>query len=390
MSGSPYEYPLPVIELDIDSINIETGHHEGNFTIKNTGGGKLSGHILSRNRALEFTPSNWTGNSQTIAYSFSPEKAGSSPGFIKTKVYISSTGGEITLPITINSTTMTIPTAEGPTITSTIDFYNYALEHPAAARRLFTSSEFYMLLLSTGYEYIEVYESLHKDVNRERAMDNFFTLSGLKGKTMLTLNKQHINMTQGPPGKIYERFSVQKSDSGYVDAPVSAIGGAPWLNLSTGRLSSADFNNNNCATVEISVDPHLIPNNFVREHILVGSAPDTGCILELTFRRAAPFTIGLNRQGFRYEDRGSIEVKNNTGANMRVDVFSRDRYVRFYAQSHMVGTVHSIPFEIRPSAFASAQRLFRRLPYVSTHIDVRIVSLGQVFHERLHLNIGEW
>ena len=399
MPHSPYEHPLPTLELDTNHINIETGHHQGSFTIKNTGGGQLAGHILSRSRAINFTPSSWTGNSQTISYTFlpdawassshserqAPEK--SSPG--TTKAYISSNGGEIVIPITVNSASMTIPTQEGPAIASISDFYDYAQEYPAAARRLFTSSEFYMLLLSTGYEFMEVYENLHKDVNRERAMDNFFILSGLKGKTLLTLSKQHINITQGHNGKIYERFHIQKSDSGYADAPVTTLGGASWLTLSTTRLSSSDYINNS-AVVDIAIDPLLIPGNFTREHVQVGPTPQAGNTLEVTFLRAAPFTISLSRKGFRYEDKGNIEIENNTGANMRVDVFSRDRYVRFYAQSHVAGAAHSIPFEIRPTAFAGAQRLFRRLPYISTHIDVRVVTLGQVFHRRLHLNIGEW
>jgi len=387
---SPYEHPLPTLEIDIDHITIETGRHDGSFTIKNTGGGNLTGHILSRNRAISFSPTSFSGNSQTITYSFSPDKAGSQPEAITTKAYITTTGGEFILPITINPTTMTIPTAEGPAIASISDFYNYAQNYPAAARRLFTSSEFYMLLLSTGYQYMDVYESLHKDVNRERAMDNFLILSGLKGKTTLTLDKQQINIIQGPPGKIYERFSIQKSDSGYIDAPLTTQTGANWLTLSTTRLSSPDFNESNTATVELCVDPLKIPQNFAREHIIIGPEPYAGSILEINFRRAQTFTVSLNRQGFRYEDRGSIAVENNTGANMRVDVFSRDKYIRFFAQSHVVGASYSIPFEIRPSAFASAQRLFRRLPYVSTYIDVRIQSLGHMFHKRLHLNIGEW
>ena len=387
---SQYEQSIPALELDIDHITIETGHHHGSFTVKNTGGGTLAGRILSRNRAITFSPDTWTGNSQTITYTFNPENAPATQAFTNTKAYITSTGGEITLPITINPTTMTIPTPEGPSIASITDFYDYAQDHPQAARRLFTSSEFYMLLLSTGYEYMDIYEHLHKDVNRERAMDNFLMLSGLKNKTRFSLDKQQFNIIQGPPGKIYNTFQVQKSDSGYIDAPITTLSGASWLSLSTVRLSSSDFDNDNQATVELSVDPLKIPQNFAREHILVGPTPETGSILEVNFRRAANFTVKLNQQGFRYEDRGSVVVENNTGANMRVDVFSKDKYVRFYAQSHMVGPVHAIPFEIRPTAFASAQRLFRRLPYVSTYIDIRLQSMGRVVHKRLLLNIGEW
>ena len=390
MHTSPYELPLPTVEIDTDIISIETGHHDGSFTISNTGGGTLSGRILSRNPGLSFTPASWTGNSQTVIYTFSPDETGLPPGITNTTVYITSNGGEIPLPIRINSSPMTILTTEGPSISSIQDFYNYALSYPAAARRLFTSSEFYMLLLSTGYEYMDIYEHLHKDVNRERAMDNFFVLSGLKGKTKLTLSTQRIDFASGPTGKLQRAFQVQKSDTGYADAPVTALGGAGWLEVSTGRLSFADFDANNRATVRITLDPKLIPGAFAREQIMVGPAPDPGNILEITFRRLAPFNVRLNRQGFRYEDKGSIEVENNTGSNIRIDLHSRDRYVRFYAQSHMAGAVHSIPFEIRPSAFASAQRIFRRLPYVATYIDVRVHSHGRVFHERLHLKIGEW
>ena len=390
MQPSPYETPIPTIELDTNHISIETGNHTGSFTIKNIGGGTLTGQILSRNRAISFSPSTWAGNTQTINYTFHQDQFHSPQNFTKTKAYITSTGGEISLPVTINSAAMTIPTEEGITIASINDFYHYACEYPQAARRLFTSSEFYMLLLSTNYEYMEVYEHLHKDVNRERAIDNFFILSNLKPKTTIALSHETINIVQGPPGKIHGNFHVQKSDNGYVDAPITTRGGAPWLALSSTRLSAADFDQDNRATVQLTIDPLQIPQNFTREYIQVGPTVEANNILELNFRRAPNTIIKLNQQGFRYEDRGNILIENNTGANMRVDVFSRDKYVRFYAQSHMVGATHSIPFEIRPSAFAGAQRLFRRLPYVSTYIDVRVQSLGQLFHKRLHLNIGEW
>ena len=424
LQAQTYEYPLPNLALDIDNISIDSNaNREGSFTIKNTGGGLLSGHIISRNRALSFSPDHWEGNSQIITYTYSPEmdtgraetgyssimmdtgKAVSGQNVYNadaagsvvspltpqnTHAYICSNGGEIPLPITINFTPMTIPTDEGLIIATISDFYNYAQDYPAAARRLFTSSEFYMLLLSTGYEYMDIYESLHKDVNRERAMDNFFILSGLKTKTLLTLDKKQIDIVTRPSDKISERFHVQKSGSGYADAPITALRDSPWLTLSTDRLTSSDFDKNNRATVGISIDPLLLASPFAKEYILVGPEPTGDNILEVTCRRATPFILRLNRAGYRYEDRGSIEIENNTGSNMTIEVYCRDRHVRFFAAVHPVGARHSIPFEIRPSAFASARRLFRRLPYISTYIDLRATCTGQVFHRRLHLNIGEW
>jgi len=405
----------------------------GSFTIQNAGGGQLSGHILPRLQGLDFSPSQWTGNNQVITYTLSQSGAeelsnilsrGISEGqdnesqstseaaanHIKSQAYISSTGGETTLPITITSAPMTIQTDEGPTISSTQDFYNYAQSHPAAARRLFTSSEFYMLLLSTNYPHMEIYEILHKDVNRERALDNFFMLSGQKSKTQLTLETQKLGIVLKPAIKTQAKFYVKKSDSGYADAPIIPLSDSPWLSLSTTRLASSDYDKENRAEIGITIDPAHMPSPFVRAQIQIGPEPigsnvkyisdninsadnnanHTNNILDLTVRRAAPFTLRLPRVGYRYEDRGSIEIENNTGSDMTIEVYSRDRYVRFYANTYVIGTAHSIPFEIRPTAFASAQRLFRSLPYISTYVDVRAHCPGQVFHRRLYLTIGEW
>ena len=243
-----------------------------------------------------------------------------------------------------------------------------------------------MLLLSTGYEYMEVYESLHKDPNRERAMDNFFILSGLKTKTQLTLETNHLNIIQKPTESSFHTIQIQSSDNGYADSPITT-GGAPWLTLDTTRLISNSFNNNK-ATLGFTIDPAQMPNAFASEQIQIGPEPSN--TLTLSVRKAPPFTLRLSRTGYRYEDRGTIEVENNTGMNMTVEVYSRERYVRFYTSAYTIGPAHSIPFEIRPQAFASAQRIFRRLPYISTYVDLRAHCPGQVFQKRLFLTIGEW
>ena len=283
----------PIISLDTTSISIAPGGH-GSFTVKNTGGGTLSGNIISRCNALHFSPMRWEGNNQVISYSMAQDVSAAT----ESVAYICTTGGEKVLPITINSTAMSIPTEEGAVLASIQEFYNFAQAYPLSARRIFTSSEFYMLLLSTGYEYMEVYEALHKDVNRERAMDNFFIVSSLKPYT--------------PPEPPQE------------DMP------------------------------------------------------------------RVPIIINLTHTGFRYEDRGGIKVENNTGHDLTIEIESLDRFLRFKTSKYIVATTGEIPFEIRPTAFASAQRLFRKLPYVSTYIDIKAHCPGRIFRKRLYLNIGEW
>lgn len=387
MTASTYDHPLPVLELDTTSLTLDANSSGGTFIVKNGGGGLLAGFILSRCLGLTFSPSSWEGNSQIIEYKFSQHQS-QSASIIETHAVISTTGGEFLLPVTINTSPMIIYTEEGSRITSVADFYSYARDYPAAARRLFTSSEFYMLLISTGYPYLEVYESLHKDPNRERAMDNFFHLSSLKGKTTLSLETNHMDIIQHPTEVTQSYLYVQKSDNGYADAPITAHKGSPWLALNSTRLTTADYDHENKAPVGIKINPGLMPSPFVKEQIQVGTE-----VLTLAVRLAPSFALRLNKEGFRYEDRGIIEVENNTGFDMTVDVHSRDRHVRFFRASYTAprqGGPLSIPFEIRPSAFFGTRRIFRRLPYISTYVDVRARCPAQEYRKRLYLNIGEW
>ena len=187
-----HESPLPVLSVSVDSLIFETkDKHTGQFTIKNTGGGQLYGRIIARLPGLYFDADNFSGNNQSINFSWDAARAGIKTGqSLEGAVYVSSNGGEKIIPVSIKYTRMSILSAGGTMIANIMDFYEYSLVSSDGARRLFTDSEFYMLLLATGYPYLEVYESLHKDANRERAMDNFFVLSGLKEETKI-FAKQH-------------------------------------------------------------------------------------------------------------------------------------------------------------------------------------------------------
>jgi len=377
---------LPTLALDKNNLTLDAGSNEGTFIAKNTGGGTLSGHILSRCQGLEFSPVSWEGNSQVITYKFSQDSSQKNNGLIEAHAYVCSNGGEFLLPVFIDTAPMVITTDEGLPIKSVQDLYAYSQSYPAEARRLFTSSEFYMLLLSTAYPYLEVYESLHKDPNRERAVDNFFQVSGLKGKTRIYLETDRLDIVQHPveTGQVY--FYVRKTDNGYADAPISVEESVPWLALSSTRIATADYDQDNSARIGIEINPNLMTSPFANIRIYVGDEA-----LTLSVRKAPRVSLRLNREGFKYQDRGALEVENNSGFDLAVEVRSRDRHVRFYRTSYTVppGGL-SIPFEIRQSAFFGTRRVFRRLPYISTYVDVRARCTAQEYKRRLYLNIGEW
>ncbi|MCL2216023.1 MAG: DUF5717 family protein [Defluviitaleaceae bacterium] len=391
-----YENPLPVLETDTDLLVIETkDRFDGQIKIKNTGGGVLSGRILSRCAGLTFEPWEWENNSQTINYTWNAAASGLSIGQrLDALFYITSNGGEKEIPVSAKLTKMSITTAEGHTVANIRDFYEYALTHPVQARRMFTDSEFYMLLLASGYPYMEVYESLHKDANRERAMDNFFVLSGLKGRTNLEVKTHQLEFSQKPEDRdmLYGNFLVQKSDHGYVEAPILLRDEAPWLTLSSGKLSAADFNEAHCATINFSIDPTQISKSYARELVIIGTdtASGGGNTVEIVYRRTPPLILRLNRAAYRYEDKGIIEVINNTGMNMQVEAFCPESYIRFTARSFPIGAYGEIPFEVKLSPFMSAQLFFRKLPYMKTAIEIKAKVPGQEHKKNLPITVGEW
>ena len=387
------EYQLPKLSLSETELVIETKDtFAGSLTIKNIGGGQLHGRILSKSPALTFSPEQWEGNSVAVSYRFSAAAAGLSPGDVfSTEVHVSSSGGEIILPCTAKLTKMAISTTEGYTIANIADFYEYASKHPVQARRIFTDSEFYMLLLATGYEYMEVYENLHKDANRERAMDNFFILSGLKEKTTLTMPPQVFEFTAKPGdnARLSGNFQVIKSDAGYVEAPVTIRNNAPWLVLSASRLISGDFNADGVATVSFTIDPERITPASVCETIELDVDNSSGAV-DIVFRRLPPVAAKLGRLSYRFEDSGVIQIRNNSGEDMQIELACGEAFVRFAARKYIVGAYYEIPFEIKLPTLMSAQMLFKKLPYLHAMIEARAIYQGKLVQMRLPLTVGEW
>lgn len=390
-----YEQPLPVLDVCTEEIVLETKDAAaGTLTVKNTGGGILKGYLCSRHPALVFEPDWWEGNHQLISYSVNTQLAGLLPGqSFETTAFICSNGGETHLPVSVKLTKMAIATQEGQTIANIEDFYRYALAHPLQARQVFTDSEFYMLLLAVGYPYMEVYENLHKDANRERAMDNFFLLSGLKNKTTLTLPKNHFLFEQNPgdTGKIYGQIIAEKSDRGFFEATITPETAPPWLSLSANRLISSDFDAENRARVNFCIDPEKITTRYANEKVRIGYGTEgEDAMAELVFRRPPAFSARLNRDTYRYDDKGVIEIFNQTGADLGVEVFCPDNYIRFTARSYMAGAYYEIPFTVKLSAFMNAGRLFRKTPFMRTNIELKGASPGKVFKFALPIEVGEW
>ena len=204
MLNETLEYPLPVLSVNVDEITMEA-EGESTFTIKNTGGFVLKGKIVSPSRYISFQPTEWEGNRAEIHCRFMPDAKGLRPGdVLEDSFLILSNGGEIYIPITVKLAKTAITTPEGMTIANIQDFYEYAKVYPSQACRLFVEENFRTL----PYINSHAYEVTAKQSDPSRALDNFFILSGLKKKTVLSVDNPHIEhvLKPGDNAKIHGRF----------------------------------------------------------------------------------------------------------------------------------------------------------------------------------------
>jgi len=379
------EYPLPMLTLSATEITME-GKDEVAFSLKNSGGGLLIGQILSPTNSLTFTPNKWEGNRQNIKCHFSPDPLeGWKPGDVREfEITVLSNGGEKIIPVTVKLAKMAINTTEGTVIANLRYFFDYAQRHPSKAQAIFVSKDFSDLLRTTDYAYLDAYEWLAKESNRARALDNFFVLSGLKGKTLLTAPQTAIEHV----GKIDDDspiegvFELQKSDNGYYETRLLTKRNAEWLSLQKEHLSNNDFDDN-IATVKYKIAPSLVQGRYAKETIIAGESA-----VDIVFKRPAPMRCWLTREGFRLYDEGILVVE--TPAPIMVEVFCKEQFVRFVGKEFRVLGREEIRFTIKPSAFQSAQMMFRKQPSLSAEIEVRAFYNGTVVKRVLPLTAGEW
>jgi len=279
-------------------------------------------------------------------------------------------------------------TPDGTTLNNINEFYQYASTHPEAARKIFTANDFYTMLMRDGFEYMEIYETLHKDANRARAMDNFFILAGFKGRTSFVLSGTSQSFRQRPDDNnmLYGRFAVIKSDDGYVDAPITTKHHAPWLSLVITKLVNEDFNEKYTAYVDFAIDPLRAHANFNTETILVGKDA-----FLVTYTRESSLSIELDRETYRYDDAGLIHVKNYTGSNMQIEVLNADNYIRFSAKRYAIsGDTGSIPFKVRLSPLTVAQKFFTKVPIMHSKLELKATIPGQMFKQTLSVVVGDF
>jgi hypothetical protein len=362
------EYPLPILKILAEKIVIETsGSEDGSLLVDNIGGGILSGRVMSNSPALRFRDPEFSGNQVSIVYTCSTD--GCKPGdVIQSEIVVMSNGGEKSIPLIIKVIPAMIVTAEDIKITSQKDFLAYAKKYPAQARKLFTSPEFMMWLSDMGYEFMDIFEYLVRDSNKERALENFFILGKLKNRAVLSIaNKTHyINVNPEQKDLITGEITVHKTGWGYIEADVITDGGEDWLSVTPECLSAGMFSQKDIALIKYSINTAKLKGKMSRADIRISG----GLQAALVVKKKTHISISSDKSCYDSEDSGKLRVVNNCGGDIMLDISVRDGFVKFEGKRYYMGATAEIPFNVKLSTLQMAQIGLKRQPFFETEIYV--------------------
>ena len=189
------EYPLPILSLNPSEISIETsGKYEGSFHVANVGGSHLSGIISVKPEGF-LTVSDKEFESNNTQIRFSADLSNFKRGdIINTQIIVSSNGGEMSIPVKMKVMPFVLDVSKDCRITSLQELYDYRKINEPAVIKLFYSSIFRRWLKDLKYKYLDVYDTIVKDKNEDRALKNFFILNKFDDVSMiLPLEQNAIN-----------------------------------------------------------------------------------------------------------------------------------------------------------------------------------------------------
>lgn len=380
-----FELPPAKIKIDVDKIEIEaSGGYEGSFFVRNAGGSTLEGKISSGSRSITFSPAEFSGNSVEISYTFVPDfyKQGDE---IHTSALIMSNGGEAVIPISVKIVPPEIKAKDGQVVASLADFCGFARTSPVLARQMFTQWDFSLWLSSMGYKNMELYEHFTEDPNRERAVDNFLVLNGLKEKSRVSINSKQISLAvnYGSGEAITDALSFERSDWGYVDVQLRVSRGDSWLKLSKDRLTSADFNEDNYAELYFMVLPEFLGKRFESAYIEVESESETIGGICIEVKKKQGIDVALDRPSYGSDDEGFLDIINNTGKDLVVELTAKDSFVKLEAKRCFVGEHARVGFGIKMPQFSFKKQLLTK-----TEIFVRVISDELTYQRAVGLSIG--
>lgn len=383
------EYPPPILKVRADQLVVEATALgvSGEFMLENAGGGVLSGVIMANSPCVRFEEERFEGNRVRVRYSVGLEGAQARAGdVIQTSAIIMSNGGESVVPIAIHAAPPAIETEEGVKITSLKAFLAYAMENEPGAGRLFASEGFQEWLADTGFEMMDIYESLREDPDKTRALHLFFTLCKMKRETVLTCDQEPLSF-ETPPNvseMITGRLQVKKTGWGFLDEEVAVAGVAKWLEVVPKRLRPPAFGGGDTAEVIFKINTSLIGAAGGSDSIVIGGHAS----VPVSVKIKEALDVSLDKEFYVFGETGGILCVNNTGKDALLDVAALDGFIRFEGTRFKVGRRARIPFTLRHTAATLAQISLKKQPTLMGRVAVSNLGGGAPFEKTLTLAAG--
>jgi hypothetical protein len=379
------EQEAPILSTNTEKIvvNVSKATH-GQLYLKNIGKGTLKGAISCNNTNVTFKEEEFEGNNIKVVYKIDVSKYNVGQ-VIKTSATIISNGGEISIPIIIQVNAPSIET-EDAIITDLKDFLQYAKKNYKQAQLLFNRNEFVSWLTYTEYPYLPIYDQISKDINKERALENFFILNKLKSRVKLKSKDQDITFSINHDSKetIQGEIIIKKSCWGYIKEEIKSKNNSNWLSFNDTEVTANNFEDD-VYLLKYSINTSLIQSNITTDEIIIGE--DIKVPIQVRRKKIAYFN--LSKESFNFEDTGFIKIENHSNRDIKVEVSTKDSFLKFDAKNYYVNKTKEIPFSIKFTALQIAQTNIKKHPLVESEIYFKIIYSNKKYMKTLKITIGE-
>ena len=392
-----YEYPLPKLavsggKLINDKLIIETTREgtSGELVLKNAGGQLLEGKLISTSPLLGLCAESFSSNQFRLTYKVSPRnnliscKIGE---IIHASIIISSSGGEKIVPVIIKI----VPHAlelDGASIRSLKDFAVYARKQPQAAAKALTVDTFSTWLVELDSTYFDIYEQLRKAPNIRQSLEVFLVLHKLKNPVTLSVSGDTFEheIIENSTAPVFGSITITRSLWGYFEQDIRVRYGSAWLQPSKPIITEDDFDGGNTASFSYTIDPTQIYSGRVSDKIMIGNEVE----FSVKVKASPSFVCHIPSAFLKSGSRGTLVVRNLSGAPARLELFTSDSFIRLDTKETMLAAGNSeLGFTAKLSPIQSAQMLIKKQPTLSGEVHVRITQGERVFTKNLSITIGE-
>jgi len=361
--------------------------YNGGLVIRNLGGGLLYGNIMADDECVSFDETEFEGNEIELKYNIDVKNC-TAKKFLKFNIYIVSNGGEVIIPVFIKVLKDIFYTDDNYKIVEIKDLFSYYKKKPKKAVNVFYSEEFMDWLLKIDFEYVDVVKFILKDVNRERAIENFFILSKLKKRCLFEIIEKNINISVKPfqTDILSGSVVILKKGYGYIYKELKLKYDSKWFKIKKSIITSDDFDDENRCYINYEINPKLIDGNFSRECIII----DENTEAKINITKLPKIVVSLSSEIYEYDDFGSVIIENNCGKDLIFEFSSKDSFIEFEKKHCLISETDNVFFKIKRSKMQNFinKVSFSKKLYIESEIYVTTVVENQIIKKIKKIVLG--